>query len=237
VSRSRALVLGGSGLVGGAVVRALAARPLPTVFTYHHGAERAQALSAETGVAPVRVDLRENAAVRHLVGELERAGQLPDVLFQCAAVGRAASLADLTEDDLEVACAVQCRSALLFCQLLLPHFREAGGGDVVLCGALDRGQSLPMPVPFAAAQGMLVGMAGALARELAPSSVRVNVLLLGPLEGGLSRLLSPPHLADFERMSALRRRGTAAEAARAALWLALDSHYLTGQVVPVNGGL
>ena len=44
-------------------------------------------------------------------------------------------------------------------------------------------------------------------------------------------------LADYRRFSALRRTGTPAEVARAVAWLALDNRYMTGRVIPVNGGL
>ena len=60
---------------------------------------------------------------------------------------------------------------------------------------------------------------------------------LGVLEGGTSRDLQPQRLRDYEKYSSLRRVGTAAEAAKAIAWLALENTYIQGKVVPVNGGI
>jgi 3-oxoacyl-[acyl-carrier protein] reductase len=63
------------------------------------------------------------------------------------------------------------------------------------------------------------------------------MIALGVLEGGISKTLSPKMVADYKSFSALRRTGTAAEAARAIAWLALENTWMTGKVVPVNGGI
>ena len=80
-------------------------------------------------------------------------------------------------------------------------------------------------------------MTMALAKELGASGVRANLLALGILDEGLSRGMDEALLADYRRFSALRRTGTPAEVARVVAWLALDNRYLTGRVIPVNGGL
>jgi 3-oxoacyl-[acyl-carrier protein] reductase len=80
-------------------------------------------------------------------------------------------------------------------------------------------------------------MTMALAKELGASGVRANMIALGILDQGLSGGMDEALLADYRRFSALRRTGTPAEVARAAVWLALDNRYMTGRVIPVNGGL
>ena len=107
----------------------------------------------------------------------------------------------------------------------------------MLVGALDRAQSLPLPVHFAGTQGMLAAMAMALAKELGPAGVRVNVVALGALTEGISRTLSPRALADYQSLSAFRRLGEPAEAARAIVWLALENRYMSGKVLAANGGI
>ena len=63
------------------------------------------------------------------------------------------------------------------------------------------------------------------------------MLALGILDEGLSRGMEEALVADYRRFSALRRTGTPAEVARVVAWLALDNRYITGRVIPVNGGL
>jgi 3-oxoacyl-[acyl-carrier protein] reductase len=114
---------------------------------------------------------------------------------------------------------------------------DGRSGHVVLVGALDRAQSLPLSVAFAAAQGMLGAMTMALAKELGPSGVRVNLVAGGPTRTGLSARLDPVLLADYERLSALRRVGTADEIAACVTFLALENEYMTGKVLAANGGI
>ena len=235
MARSRALVTGGTGAVGFEVVRALRGAGVPVDFTFHRSRERAQVL-AETGACPHEVDLRSGASWRSLLGRLVDGGEGPDIFVHCAGVSRRAALGQITEDDWEDAFRINVRAAFLACQALAPLF-ERTGGDVVLLGALDRGQSLPIPAHFAATQGALGAMAMALAKELGPRQVRANVLALGPLEQGLSRELAPEIIQDFLTFSALRRLGAPGEVARAVRWLALENRYLSGKVIPVNGGL
>ena len=234
---SCALVFGGSGTVGSAVVRALSATETPCHFTYFRSPEKAAQLTAECRQSIAHsVDLRDPAAIRALFRSFDADGVLPRLFVHCAAISQPRQLAQISDGDWDEVVAVGCRSALIACQELQPRLGKAGG-DIVLVGALDRGQSLPLPVHFAAAQGMLGTMAMALAKELGPANIRVNLLALGPLESGLSQQLPPAAISDFKAYSALRRLGTANEVARAVLWLGQRNTFMTGKVLSVNGGL
>jgi NAD(P)-dependent dehydrogenase (short-subunit alcohol dehydrogenase family) len=232
--RSLALVTGGTGAVGSAVLRALAGRGIPTVFGYRSSTDRASVLARELGARPLRFDLRDRAATRAALGGLDQA---PDVFIHCAAVSRNASLAALTDEDWDDALQINGRSAFTIGQLLAPSMAAAGGGDIVLVGALDRAQSLPLPVHFAASQGLLSALAMSLAKAVGPGGTKVNMVALGVLDEGLSRSLPEKAIADYKAMSALRRLGTAAEAARFITWLALENRYLSGKVLSSNGGI
>jgi 3-oxoacyl-[acyl-carrier protein] reductase len=233
----RALVLGGSGAVGGAVVEALAGRGVDVVLTFNTGRERALALSRAHGARAIAVDLTSPDAVRGLVAGLEAEGQAPDIFVHAAAITCARKLGDLTDADWTALVAVNVTSAIVAAQALAPGLAARGGGDLVFLGGLDRAQSVTAPVGYAATQGALAAMTMALAKELGGAGVRANMLALGILDGGLSGGMDDALLADYRRFSALRRTGTPAEVARAVAWLALDNRYMTGRVIPVNGGL
>lgn len=234
-ARRAALVLGGSGAVGREVVRALAAAGCDVTFTYRRSVDVAQALAAETGARAVTIDLADGAAIRALVA----GAGAPTVLVHAAVASRLAPLADVTDDDWALAHAVNVRAPYVAVQAMLPAL-TATGGDVVLVGALDRAQSVPAPAHFAATQGALPAMAMAMARELGGRGVRgvrVNVVAVGLLDGGLGRELGASMIADYRSFSALRRLGTPAEVAAAVAWLALENTYMNGKILPVNGGL
>jgi 3-oxoacyl-[acyl-carrier protein] reductase len=237
VRAASALVFGGTGAVGRAVVEGLARAGVPTVFTYCRSTEQAESLTARHGQRAVRLDLCDLDAIRRLVSDLEREGAAPNVFIHCAGVTQSRKLGDITEDDWRTVHLVNGHGAFVASQELARSMSANGEGDIVFVGALDRGQSLPAPVHFAASQGMLSAMTMALGKELGPRGIRVNMVALGLLQAGLSREMTPGQVADYESYSALRRTGTPEEAARAILWLALENTYMNGKVLPVNGGL
>jgi len=235
--RGRALVLGGTGAVGGAVVRGLREAGVATVFGWHRSQDRATALAAELDARPLQIDLGDAAATRAGLRALRDGGFHPDLLIHCAAVNRPAPLAAISDEDWRVVHQVNCHAALIALQELAPAMAAAGEGHVVLVGALDRAQSLPLPLAFAASQGGLGALTMAAAKELGRDGIRVNLVALGPLDAGLSAQMDPALVKDYTSFSALRRLGQPIEAARAILWLALENTYVSGKILTVNGGI
>lgn len=245
-----ALVTGGTGAVGAAVVERLAARGLRVTFVYGSNDALARDLERRTGAAGHRVDLRDRAAwsawlARAFVREGGERGDgvapapahAPDVMVHAAGVLGPAGLEGLELAALDAVQAVNVDAALLAIGALAPSMRAARRGSVVLVGALDRGQSLPIPPAFAASQGALAAAAMALGHALGRDGVRVNVVAAGLLERGLGAGIDEALRRDFLAFSGLRRLGRPDEIAAVVAWLALDERAMTGKVVPVNGGL
>ena len=232
----RALVLGGTGYLGAAVLRGLAAAGVPSAFTYHRQAERAAALADELGQRAYAIDLAERALVRALIDRVCAEHGAPDAIISCAVSAHAGRLDELADETWDRVMNVNVRGVFTVVRALAPRLRE-GGGDVVLTTGPDAVGAAPSAAHFAASQTALVGLTRALASELGPHGVRVNALTVGVLAGGVGALLPPERLAEARRYSALGRLGTAEEAARAVLWLALENPYINGAVIPVTGGI
>ena len=231
----KALVFGGTGTVGREVLRGLGQAGVRASFTYFTHRKEAEVIERECGHVGFKVDLREAGAIREVIGKI--ADPAPDVFIHCAGIGGAMELEETSEDTWRSTMAVNCDSAFIACRELAAPMARNGGGDIVLVGALAPAQSFKVPVGFAASQGALSSLAMALGKELGPKGIRVNQVVLGFLDEGLSRRFAPELREDFKRYSALRRFGSAEEAARAIVWLALENTYVNGKVIPVNGGL
>jgi 3-oxoacyl-[acyl-carrier protein] reductase len=231
------LVIGGSGAVGSQVVRALAALGVGGAFTYRTRRAAAEALAAEVDFRAHPLDVTDAGAVSDLVLGLEASAALPDILVYAAAKLDTAAGVDLDVGAWDAVQSVNTRGAFVVCRELARRMQTRGGGDIVLVGALDRAQSLPIPTAFAASQGLLAAMAMAWAKELGPGGIRINVVALGLLDEGLSLALDPKLRSDYLAFSALRRFGSTEEVARTIAWLAVHNTYLNGKVVSVNGGI
>lgn len=226
----RALVLGGTGTVGSAVLRELARRSVPSVFTYHRSDDKARMLAAELGHTAVRVDLADAAATAAFLDAQEPV----DIAIHCAGVSAGLALPEIDVATYQQAMAVNVQSAFLLCRSVASRARRC---DIVLVGGLDRAQSLPLPAHFAASQAALSGLAMAVAHEVGRLDIRVNVVALGPLESGISQGLAARRRKDYETFSALRRPGKPEEAAKMIVWLALENTFIQGKVLSVNGGI
>jgi 3-oxoacyl-[acyl-carrier protein] reductase len=91
---------------------------------------------------------------------------------------------------------------------------------------------------YAASKAGLVGFARSLARELGSRSITVNVVAPGPVETDMTAALGEQRLAELTSMVPLARMATADEIAGVVAFLASDdAAYITGAVIPVDGGL
>lgn len=225
-----ALVLGGTGAVGGAVVAALAARDVAVTFTYRRSIDKAEALTAAHGARGIAVDLADLDALDAVLGTLA----VPDVIVACAVAAPGPAFVEQTAAGWREIFAVNVDATAAVCRW---RARAGGPGDIVLVGGLDRGQSLPLPPAYAASQGALSALTMALAHELGGGGLRVNLVALGVLDAGLSRQLSAGRRKDYQTFSALRREGTPTEAAAVITWLALENRYIHGKVIAANGGI
>jgi NAD(P)-dependent dehydrogenase (short-subunit alcohol dehydrogenase family) len=233
----RVLVIGGTGAVGSAVLRALRTEDVALTFTFHRSDERARSLASELSCRAERLDVTDAAAIRALADDAAHRGEPWDALIHCAGQLDVTPALETSDEAWDRAVSVNARAATVACRAFARHMVERGRGDILLVGGLDRAQSLPVPVAWAACQGMLAAMTMALAKEVGPRGVRINMVALGLLDAGLSTHLSPELRADYLAFSALRRFGSPDEVAQSIAALCLHDTYINGKVIPINGGL
>lgn len=230
----KVLVLGGSGDLGAALLRELKRGGAEVVFTYCRRADVAAALGEELGFSAYAADFMEADAVDSLFDALARDARLPDVVVHCAGVAPIAPVGAVTAASWDAVHAVHGRAALLCAQQME---RRGLRGALVLVAALDGLQPVPAPAHYAASQAAMWGLTMALAKELGPKGILVNLAVVGVLDGGIAAALDPKLRESYRRYSALGRTGTCAEAARGLRWLALENTYLNGAQFPLTGGL
>ncbi|WP_326838128.1 SDR family oxidoreductase [Amycolatopsis rhabdoformis] len=235
-----ALVTGGSRGIGAATAVRLAQEGADVAITYVRGA----ALAADvvdkikaTGRRAIAIaaDSADAEAVRAAVAAtVAEFGRL-DVLVNNAGVGWVAPVAETALADLDRVLAVNVRGAFLVAQAAAEHLGE--GGRVVTIGSCvtDRVPGAGM-VLYAMTKSAMVGLTKALARELAPRGVTVNLVHPGPTDTDMNPA-DGPFAEDQRSLTAAGRYGTAEEVADAVAYLAGPaSAYITAATLSVDGG-
>jgi 3-oxoacyl-[acyl-carrier protein] reductase len=193
--------------------------------------------------APVTVDVCDPAGVEAMVREaVERFGRL-DVFYNNAGIAESVKpLADISRTEWDRIVAVNLTAFFVGAQAVTPVLREAGGGSIIVTASIAARRPRPGMAAYVASKSGVIGLAKALAIELAPERVRVNVINPGPAR--------TPMLSEFgfarddqealERLSEALPLGVAIDPediAAAAVYLASDeAAKVTGLVMNVDSG-
>jgi 3-oxoacyl-[acyl-carrier protein] reductase len=241
-----AVVTGGSSGIGRAIVLAFAGAGADVLLTYHRREAAAAEVAASAAALGVRasvaaLDLADRAAVDRLVdaayGRLGRVDIWVNNAGADILTGPGAELSDVEKLDRLIA--VDLRGTAL-CSWAVAQRMQRGGGGVILNMAWDHaltGMAGRNPEMFAAVKGGVLAFSRSLARTVAPA-VRVNVLAPGWIATAFAGQLDEDTRRDVAEGTPLRRWGTPEDVAHAALYLASPgASFLTGVVLPVNGGV
>jgi 3-oxoacyl-[acyl-carrier protein] reductase len=233
----RALVTGGSGDIGGAICRALAAQGC---FVYIHAnanPERAQELADAIGdrAQAVAFDLTAAAMTHAALDGILQAGAI-DILVHNAGIHDDAPLAGMSDAQWHRVIDVSLHGFFHVAQpLLLPMARSRFGRIVCVSSVAaqlgNRGQ-----VNYAAAKSALHGAVKSLAREMASRGITANAVAPGVIEG---RLANAAFDADkIRELVPAGRAGKPGEVAALVAFLCSDAAaYVNGQIIGVNGGM
>jgi 3-oxoacyl-[acyl-carrier protein] reductase len=184
-------------------------------------------------------DLADLAATRQLITDLAaRQGGL-DVLINNAAIYPRKEVAEYTTEDWQAVQRVNVDAAFVCAQAALPAMRAAGSGRIINVSSITFFGQTPFLVPYVASKGALVGLTRALAREVGQDRITVNAIAPGAYPTAAEAI--HPDLESYNRFileqQAVKRRGTPADIANAALFLAApETSFITGQLLVVDGG-
>ncbi len=237
-----AIVIGGSGAIGSAVVRMLAERGARVVAGYYQNAAAAlQAVSDCQGmrgeVIALQVDVRDPQSVETLVSSVTEAHGRLDAIVFCAGAMRFMPMDAISVAQWRDALTLHLDGARNVCHAALRRMMRRRYGRIVAVAALHGLAGGPQQADFSAATGGVLGLVRTLAREAAPWNITVNAVAPG--------LIETPQLATIpeemrrwgQQVIALRRIGRPEEVAAAIVFLASPlASYITGQTLVVDGG-
>jgi len=234
-----ALITGAGRRVGAAIARSLHGEGAGVGIHYRESAAEAEALARELNAArpssalTLQADLLDTGKLALLVDRVVRhAGRL-DILVNNASSFYPTPLAGITEQQWTDLLGTNLKAPLFLAQAALPHLKAARG---VIINIVDIHAIRPLKdhTMYGAAKAGLGFLTRALARDLAPD-VRVNGVAPGAIlwpEGGVSDQTREVVLKQIP----LKRIGEPADIAGCVLYLVRDAHYVTGQIIAVDGG-
>ena len=226
-----ALVTGGSRGIGAAVVRAFCAAGYETAFFYEKNEAAAKAEAEQTGATAIRCDVADAEAVKAAVGRFPRV----DVLVNNAAVSHIGTIRDISEEEWDRLFAVNVKGVYHCVNAVLPKMLETQSGCILNVASMWGEVGASCEVCYSAAKGAVIAMTKALAKELAPSGIRVNAVSPGVIDTDMNSHLTGEELQALADETPLGRIGKPENVADALLYLA-SADFVTGQILSVNGG-
>lgn len=231
------LVTGGSRGIGAACARWFCDRGDRVAVTYRKDAPP-EPEGAHAGYLAVRCDVTDEAQVDAAFSTVEERFGPVEVLVASAGITRDTLALRMGPDAWHEVVETNLTGSFLAAKRAIAKMLRLRRGRIVLLSSVGAFVGLPGQANYAASKAGLVGMGRALAREVASRGITVNVVAPGVVDTDMTRALGEERMAEMVAMVPLGRAGTAGEVAGLVGFLASDeAAYVTGAVVPVDGGL
>lgn len=238
-----AVVVGGTGVLGGALAEGLAAAGAFVVIAGRgadRGESRVAAIRAAGGDgAFVSVDAVDRGSVENLLTATLEARGRADILVNCAGVNSAVPYLEISDDDWDRVIDTNLKSTHLGCQIFGGHMAAAGGGAILNIGSVSADKPLSKVFAYSASKAAVLNYTQNVARELAPRGVRVNVLCPGFFPAEQNRkILSPERTAQIMAQTPMNRFGNPEELVGGAILLVapVAGSFITGTSLFIDGG-
>ena len=230
MSRS-VLVTGGNRGIGLAIARAFAEAGDKVAVTYRSG-------EPPEGFFGVKCDITDAEQVDQAFKEVEAEHGPVEVLVANAGVTKDTLLLRMSEEDFTSVLDTNLTGAFRVVKRATKLMMRARKGRVVLISSVVGLTGSPGQANYAASKAGLVGFARSLARELGPRNITVNVVAPGFVDTDMTAVLSDERRAEIVAGVPLGRYADPAEIASTVRFLSSDeAAYITGAVIPVDGGL
>ena len=225
------VITGGSRGIGAAAVQAFAARGDRVYFLYEKEHAAANAVAEKTGATAICCDVSDKDAVSKAFA---RIGDV-DILICNAGICHTGLMSMLSEQDWDRLFDVNVKGIYHCVNAATPAFLKKQKGCVITVSSMWGQVGASCEAAYSATKGAVIALTKALAKELGPSGVRVNCVAPGVILTDMCADVDPDILKEMGTEAPVGRNGTPEDVASAMVYLA-EAEFITGQVLPVNGG-
>ncbi len=232
------LITGGAKRLGRAIALAAAKNGADVVITYRNSQREAEHLVAELSgfggeALALRADVTDERSVREMVKEVVGERGKIDVLVNNAANYETVEFAKITVAQWDAIFASNTRGPFLVSREALPYLKKQRG-RIINMGSLGGLRPWPSHAHYCSSKAALHMLTEVMAKALAPE-IAVNTVAPGMIE--LGEKSAAAFMTKMSKQTPMQRNGTAADIAAAVMFFATAPHFITGQLLAVDGGL
>ena len=237
---STAIVTGGAKGIGKAIVEELAKNGINVVINYNKSEQAAKDLRQELtqdgcNVEIYKADVSKREEAKRLVSfAKEKFGEI-DILINNAGIDKWQLFTDITDEDWDEIISCNLNSAFYITQEVVKDMIHNKKGTIINISSIWGITGASCEVAYSVSKAGMDGLTKALAKELAPSGIRVNSIAPGAIMTDMNKNLTNEEIEEVNNQIPLGRFGTPQEVAKCAKWLVEDS-YTTCQIISPNGG-
>jgi len=238
-----ALVTGAARGIGKAIALKFASEGANVAFTDLVIDENAKNTEAEIAAYGVKAKgYASNAAnfeeAHAVVEEVQKDFGGIDILVNNAGITRDGLMLRMTEQQWDAVISVNLKSAFNFIHAVAPFMLKQKSGSIINMASVVGISGNASQANYSASKAGMIGLAKSIAKELGPRNIRANAIAPGFIITDMTAALPEKVREEWEKQIPLRRGGQPEDVAKVALFLASDlSSYVTGQVIPVCGGM
>lgn len=228
---SIALVTGGNRGIGLAIARALKADGHRVVITYRTG-------TPPEGFDAVQMDVTLTASVETAFEKIEKEIGIPEIIVANAGMTKDTLVMRMSDEDFESVINANLTGAFRVSKRATKGLLKLKRGRLIFIGSVVGGVGAAGQVNYSASKSGLVGMARSFARELGSRGITANVIAPGFVETDMTATLDEKRRGDIAAQVPLGRFCSAEEIADVVSFIASPrASYITGAIIPVDGGL
>ena len=225
------VITGGSRGIGAAAVELFAAKGDRVYFLYEKEHEAAARVASNTGATAICCDVSDSAAV---TAAFRQIGDV-DVLICNAGIARTGLMSQLDEAAWDRIFDVNVKGMYLCINAAMPAFLKKHAGCIITVSSMWGQVGASCEAAYSASKGAVIALTRALAKELGPSGIRVNCVTPGVILTDMCAGIDPEILEEMAEEAPVGRNGSPMDVAKAMEYLS-EATFVTGQVLPVNGG-
>jgi 3-oxoacyl-[acyl-carrier protein] reductase len=237
------IITGASRGIGRSIAQKCVEHGAKVAFTYLSSDEKAraleQALSQNGGeVKGFKSDAANFEQAQQLVDDVVAYFGTVDVLVNNAGITRDTLLMRMTEEQWDEVINTNLKSAFNLTKAVLRPMLKAKSGSIINMSSIVGVRGNAGQANYAASKAGLIGFTKSIAQELGSRNIRCNAIAPGFIETEMTEVLDPKAVEQWRNSIPMKRGGTPEDVANVTVFLGSDmSAYVTGQTIPVCGGM